>query len=222
MSISDFRVRVTNITTSFNLNRSLDFDTLREKFGGRLKEAKSHFSRLTWRLHQFGNTGMIYKSGKIVIVGSRSHLAAEEAAHYLFDHLEGDGPLEIKHSNIAGTTDFKHFVYLKSFFEYLQMVNGERHFGEYETETFPALFYLCKKNTPTASQVKATIFRSGKVIYSGAKKLDELIEANIELYNLLRAFQDYSLFELSFDDIDSNNEPSIHSVNSNQLSQPIQ
>lgn len=194
MSIRDFPLRITNITTSFSVGRKLDFEALQAKFGSKLKPAKSHFPRLTWRLH-FGNTGMIYQSGKIVIVGSRNHLAAEEAAHFLYDVLEGVGGLSLNHSNIAGTTDFKHNIDLHRLFTYLRTtLKEQRRYGNvrsYDAELFPALFYECPKGGKDTPPTKATIFRTGKVIYSGVRNMDQLNDANKEIYYVLRSFQNH-------------------------------
>lgn len=198
MALSEYPVRITNITSSFSVGRKLDFDDLRSKFGARLKPAKSHFPRLTWRMNKFGNTGMIYQSGKVVIVGSRSHLAAEEAAEFLYNKLDGVGGYNVFHSNIAGTTDFKHFINLTQFFTYLRTQNDGRYFGNYETERFPAMFYECKLTAPNTKNVKATIFRTGKVIYSGATNIDALNDANKEMYVNLIGLSNYGDFELAF------------------------
>ena len=115
---------------------------------------------------------MIYKSGKVVVVGCTSLLEVKKVAQKVGKLLTLIGVTytisTFKVHNIVGAVDLKKKLAIES-----GVSNG---ISSFEPELFPG------RIIELSNKVKATVFRNGKLHLTGAKSEEDLETAYIELY----------------------------------------
>ncbi|MHA1590698.1 MAG: TATA-box-binding protein [Candidatus Njordarchaeales archaeon] len=134
---------------------------------------------------------LIFSSGNIVITGAKSREEIEKVAEIVVDLLRKAGfnveeiP-RIELQNIVASADLKKPINL----ELVAMLGGEK--VAYEPEIFPGLIYRIDR-----PKVVLLLFRSGKVVCTGAKSREMIIEALKIIDEQLREMNAY-VEELSF------------------------
>lgn len=171
-------LRVTNITANikterrFNLKKLLKMHNIRASKESTVADKVKRFSSVVQRLtlhdgHQV--TALIYSSGQVVLVGSRSCEQVIEAVNTFLEthHTSLTEPASI--TNYAMSAAFSKRLNLSKIYELIrQNISPELCFPFYEIELFPSLS-LSKRNTNT----KAILFHSGKIIITGCKTVDD-------------------------------------------------
>ena len=135
------------------------------------------------RLRQPRCTLMIYAPGKVMVTGARSVedavLAVRKAAKLLL--LAGYKETKVsdfKVENIVGSTDVRFPGRLES------LASEWKTYTSYEPEIFPGLVF--RMHEPKTSVL---VFVSGKVVFTGARTLDEMKLAFDRLYPVLHKFR---------------------------------
>lgn len=161
--------RVVNITSSFTLNTKLDLKFIANNAYNVIHSSKP-FEVTRMRFRKPAGTAMIYKTGKVVIVGCKSIEDGRRLANKLGRLLQRIGipnqVSKIKVHNIVAAADLK---------KRIQIEGDTTTNSSFEPELFPGRCTKFSKN------VKAVIFRNGKVHFTGAKTIDQIDTAYIEL-----------------------------------------
>lgn len=185
------KAQICNMTCTVNLGVRLDVETLQKQLGGRFTKG---FSALVYRITPLSTTALIYNSGKVVLLGSKSRRQAHYAATLLCRRI-GSGRADKKNiivHNIVGVIKHKPIDLLK-----LQMFirrdTAKLNNGSLEPELFPNLVWVRNDGS------KTMFYRSGKVIITGVRTNMDLATEAIEVSRLLEAFDNDQRTQLSSD-----------------------
>lgn len=160
--------RVVNITSSFCLNTDLDLKLIANK-AYNVIHSSTPFEVTRMKFRKPVGTAMMYKTGKVVIVGCKSIRDSRRLAAKLGRLLLRIGiPNEVTHfkvHNIVAAVDLKRRLHIEG---------DSNNSSVYNDELFAG------RCTTLSKQVKAIIFRSGKVHFTGAKTIDQINAAYVE------------------------------------------
>lgn len=141
------------------------------------------FAAVIMRLREPRATALVFASGKLVITGTKSShncsLATKKIA-YILERV-GFQPasyINFKVQNIVGTVDVGFPIRLEG------VAFAHPTFSSYEPELFPGLIYRLVQ-----PRVVLLIFVSGKVVLTGAKTEDQLVEALKKVFPVLMEFR---------------------------------
>jgi len=128
---------------------------------------------------------LIFSSGNIVITGAKSKEELDKVAEILVDLLQKagvdiDSPPEIQLQNIVASADLGKPINL----ELVAMLGRER--CHYEPEIFPGAVY--KLDRP---KVVMLLFRSGRIVCTGAKSEEMVLEALETIDKMLKDMRAY-------------------------------
>lgn len=140
------------------------------------------FAAVIMRIREPRTTALIFSSGKMVCTGAKSEdesrLAARKYAR-IVQKLGFDAKfLDFKIQNMVGSCDVKFPIRLEG------LVLTHSQFSSYEPELFPGLIYRMVK-----PRIVLLIFVSGKVVLTGAKVRNEILDAFENIYPILKGFR---------------------------------
>jgi transcription initiation factor TFIID TATA-box-binding protein len=179
-------IRIQNMSSTANLGVTLDLKKIALKCRNTEFNPR-RFGAVIMRLREPRATALMFRSGKMVISGSKSThnatLAAKKFAYIVervgFQPKEG---MEFKVQNIVGTADLGFPIRLEG------LVYAHSAFCSYEPELFPGLIYRL-----VSPRVVFLIFVSGKIVITGAKKEVDLSNALTKLYPVLVEFKKHNV-----------------------------
>lgn len=135
------------------------------------------------RLREPRATALLFASGRMVVTGTKcahnSALATKKFA-YIIERV-GFKPaagIDFKIQNVVGTVDVGFPIRLEG------VVFAHPTFSSYEPELFPGLIYRLAQ-----PRVVLLIFVSGKVVITGAKTEDHMVEGLRKVYPILLEFR---------------------------------
>jgi transcription initiation factor TFIID TATA-box-binding protein len=170
-------INIENVVATANLKQQIDVNSIVRVFPG-IEYRPELFPGLVYRLKKPKTATLIFSSGKMVCTGAKSEQQAKKAIMKVVDHLRRNGVVtvgkpDIQIQNIVasagldGTIDVEKATYsLKR--------------TMYEPEQFPGLIYRMEE-----PKVVILIFRSGKLVITGAKKEEEVHRAAAMLQKTL-------------------------------------
>lgn len=172
---------------------SAEFDLL--DISTRIRNAEynpKRFKCVTIRLTEPKVTGLVFKNGKINIVGSKSkedaHFAARKYGSLLHKlGYSSNRILDFKVSSMVAVINCQFPVNIEA----ISSAEGHRILSNYNPEVFAGLVY--KLPYP---QVTMLIFKSGKVVMTGAKSVEELDAAAEQIYDVLLQYKRKSLDQI--------------------------
>lgn len=161
--------RLVNMTCSVHLNTDLDLKFI-ANHAYNVIHSSAPFEVTRMKFRKPLGTAMMYKNGKVVIVGCKSIKDAKKLAQELGRLLKRIGiPNQVtkfKVHNMVATADLKKRIWIEG--------NSSR-LSYFEPEDFPG------RCTTFSKGVKAIIFRNGKVNFTGAKTMSQIDAAYVEL-----------------------------------------
>ena len=179
---TDLYPSLDNLVASAYLNVAIDL----KSFTFRVRNAEYNPRKVNAcviRLRQPRCTLMLYAPGKAMVTGARSAedaaVAVRKAAKLLA--LAGYGDVRIsdfKVENIVGSTDVRFPIRLEA------LATDWKTYTSYEPEIFPGLVF--RMHEP---KISVLVFVSGKVVFTGARNLDEMRLAFQRLYPVLYKFR---------------------------------
>jgi len=136
------------------------------------------FAAVIMRIREPKTTALIFRSGKMVCTGAKSEVDSQAAARRYAKTIKKLGYdvkfKEFTIQNIVASASVNFLVNL----EILQ--NQHQKFCTFDPEIFPGLIYRMVQ-----PKIVLLIFSSGKVVLTGAKKREELVEAFEKIYPTL-------------------------------------
>jgi len=164
--LKEFHVKVENVVAFTTLGEDIPL----VKISGKLEGAEyspEAFPGLIYRIKEPKAATLIFSSGKIVCTGAKSVDLAKTAMSKVVDDVRNVGiPLPQKFNtkveNIVASTQIKAKLNLENISFNMENV-------EYEPEQFPGL--VCRISDP---RVAFLLFGSGKIICTGARKIDDI------------------------------------------------
>lgn len=167
----------------FNVGRELRLKDIRRRVPNFVHYTASPFRRLQWHVPNTFTKALVYPSGSVVLVGSKSHEEAERAAKYITDELGGVGEVDLRVRNVVAHRNFHFTINLNELYTQLTS-SSQRGTVLYEPEIFSGLRYTSQRT----SGGRMTVFRLGSVIFAGCKSLAELDQCYDEMYAILREY----------------------------------
>jgi len=162
-------VKIENIVATVIVGNELDLNLIETKIP-EVDYNPDQFPGLVFRLEHPKVTVLIFKSGKMVITGAKSvkqlvNVVKKILKTFKEKGIEIKGRPQIQIQNIVASANLKVHIDLET--AAMELENSL-----YEPEQFPGLIY--RMDSP---RVVMLIFSSGKMVITGAKREDEVIEA---------------------------------------------
>jgi transcription initiation factor TFIID TATA-box-binding protein len=173
----DFKVKVENVVAVAMLGVDVPLDKLVSQTE-KAEYEPEHTSGLVYKPGEKGVAALIFSSGKIVCIGTKSVDQAKETVKQVVE--------KIKKIGVNVPSDFKmeiESIVASSSIPVqpdLKEVASSLENGEYDPGKLPALVYRLPD-----SKVSIMLFQSGKTICSGARSMDEVQHALHKLKDAL-------------------------------------
>jgi len=170
--------RIENIVATVILQHPLDLNLIEARIP-EVEYNPDQFPGLVYRMQNPKVTALIFKSGKMVVTGTKSVnqlvYAVKRILKSLIDKgIEIRGRPQIQLQNIVASANLHVIIDLEKAAQELER-------SMYEPEQFPGLIY--RMNRP---RVVLLIFSSGKMVITGAKREHEVEEAVQTIYRILK------------------------------------
>ena len=164
-------INIENIVVSTQIADSLDVDKLSENIPDS-KYNPDEFPGLILRFKEPKTAALIFSSGKVICTGAKNMDEANNTINNLIAKIKGLGisvnnKPEVRIQNVVASSDFKKDLQLKLLAEALMSDDVE-----YEPEQFPGLVYRMDN-----LGVVLLIFSSGKLVCTGAEKIEDVNNA---------------------------------------------
>jgi TATA-box binding protein (TBP) (component of TFIID and TFIIIB) len=132
------------------------------------KDNLKKFNNVTLKRPGTNQTFLIYRSGKVVIVGSKSESEVQDACHWISDLLHITSiPLPTIH-NVVFSGNLFHQINLSTLYDYLRNNSTHQSHTYYEPELSPALIYeTSHEEQGQRRKGKILLFRTGRFIITG-------------------------------------------------------
>ncbi len=171
-------VKIENIVATVTLDQTLDLHEI-ERSVPRVEYNPDQFPGLVFRLDRPKVTALIFKSGKMVVTGSKSTQelirSVKRIIKTLYEHgIKITGRPKIQIQNIVASANLNVEVNLEEAAYKLEN-------NMYEPEQFPGLIH--RMSNP---HVVLLIFSSGKMVITGAKREEEVTQAVNNIYATLK------------------------------------
>jgi transcription initiation factor TFIID TATA-box-binding protein len=162
-------VKIENMVSAITLDTKIDL----RKFVSRVKGVEynpENFPGVVYRLHEPKVATLIFSSGKVICTGAKSMQDIEDAITQLLKKLS-EGGVRVKNEPVVEVQNIVASSAIGVEIN-LDQLALECYNTEYEPEQFPGLVYRLDE-----PKTVILIFRSGKMIITGAKNLKELKRA---------------------------------------------
>jgi len=175
-------IRIQNMSATADLSVRLDL----KQIALRCRNTEFNprrFAAVIMRLREPRATALVFASGKLVITGTKSchnsSLATKKIA-YILERVgfQPSSHINFKVQNMVGTVDVGFPIRLEG------VAFSHPTFSSYEPELFPGLIYRLVQ-----PRVVLLIFVSGKVVITGAKTEDQLVEGLKKVYPVMLEFR---------------------------------
>lgn len=178
--MSDEKVHIENIVASTTLAEKLDLNKISQILEGSEYDP-DQFPGLIYRLKEPKTAVLIFRSGKVNCTGAKKIEDVYKTIENIIKTLKSAGIEVYENPEII----VQNIVAVYDLGVDLRLTEIAMSFGlenvEYEPEQFPGLVYRIEE-----PKVVLLLFGSGKVVCTGAKKEEEILEAVRILKNELR------------------------------------
>ena len=153
------------------------------------------FSGLIMRIKDPKTTALIFSNGKIICLGAKTEEDSKNACRKYAKIIKNlNYPVIFKNfivQNIVGSCDVHFKIDLRNLYNYMVIYDRTVY---YETELFPGLIYhyLDKniENGEPKANIVFLIFKSGKMVITGAKKREQIYNSFNKIFPVLNKFKD--------------------------------
>ncbi len=176
--VKEAEVNIENVVASASLDHDINLTAIATALDD-IEYEPEQFPGVVYRLDDPKTATLIFSSGKFVCTGAKSPEDAKRAIMKVAEKLKEIGidirsEPKIEVQNIVASANLKASLNLNEIA--LQLENSE-----YEPEQFPGLIY--RLDDP---KVVLLLFGSGKVVCTGAKKVDDIARAIYRVISDLR------------------------------------
>ena len=189
-NIEDLQPKIENIISSANLGNNLNLKSISLKLKN-VEYNSNISSTLNIKTKDNKVTATIFSNGKMICSGAKSEKESKSACVKFSKIVKKVGfnteLKDFKIQNIIASYDIKFKISLfKLYNEIVTMINNTKKIGnnnnycKYNKDAFPGLIFYAND-----SRISVTVFESGKVVFSGAKKRKEINEIFKNIYPLL-------------------------------------
>ncbi len=177
----DWDIKVHNVVASMRVNERIPLTRLAE-YVENVEYEPDQFPGLVLRLNEPKSAALIFSNGKVVSTGTKSAREAAQAIDRLLNIFNDLSiPIKNEHYNIDNVVASTHVG------KPLNLTNIAFNLDEteYEPDQFPGLVYR-----QTETGVVFLLFRTGKIICTGAKSEEQIIESFKVLYDKLKRIKE--------------------------------
>ncbi|MEM2899865.1 MAG: TATA-box-binding protein [Thermoplasmata archaeon] len=173
-------IRIENVVATTSIGSELDLRAITMALDGAEYEPEQ-FPGIVYRIKEPKTATLLFKSGKLVCTGAKSIKDVHTAIKTVISRVEEAGINVIKNpqitvQNIVASSDLKTDLNLNAIAISLGLEKVE-----YEPEQFPGLVYRIDE-----PKVVALLFGSGKIVCTGARKVEDVEKAVNNIYNELK------------------------------------
>jgi transcription initiation factor TFIID TATA-box-binding protein len=166
--LEEFDVKIENVVVFATLGKDIPLDKISKELVG-AEYTPEAFPGVIYRIKDPKTAALIFSSGKIVCTGARSPKFAKTAVQKVVDDMKAlniDMPDEFHTGveNIVASTQIEAKDKLN-----LEFIAYNLENAEYEPEQFPGLVYRISD-----PRVAFLLFGTGKIICTGARKIEEI------------------------------------------------
>ena len=179
----NYEVQLQNIVATTDLSCVLNLETIQHSVRN-AEYNPSKFSACVIRIREPRTTALVFESGKMVVTGAGCWEDAKKASIKFAKAIRKLGftvsltEENLNLSNIVASCDVKFAIQLEA----LAGMHGTS--ANYEPELFPGLIYRMQD-----PKVVLLIFVSGKVVMTGAKRIEDILKAFEMIYPVLYMFK---------------------------------
>lgn len=188
-------ISICNMTASFNLGKEICLQDFVEA-NHEARMSRGGFDQVIWKMSSVECTALLYRSGKVVLVGSKSRKLCKGIAKQMRKTI-GDGNedlCKVKFTNFVGSAALGYETNVIRFIAWCerQVHTIFPHMSDvmYAPELFPG----CKITVPGINST-AVLFRSGKYFITGCKTKAEVLESNEFINHLTNEYLNYCVFD---------------------------
>lgn len=174
-----------NIVATVTLGVEIELDKVAQQVSN-AEYSPRRFSAVIMRIREPRATALIFRTGKMIVTGTKKEEDSQTAAKKFVKILERVGFAatysDFKIQNISGTVDLGFPIRLEG------LMYAHPNCSTYEPELFPGLVYRLAE-----PKIVLLIFVSGKIVITGAKNSDMMKNGLIKVYPLLLPFRKSSV-----------------------------
>jgi len=170
-------INIENVVASATLNQNIDLYSVVRAFPS-VEYKPERFPGLVFRLKKPKTAILIFRTGKMVCTGAKSERLAKTAINKVVRELKNNGIVILRRPIIK----VQNMVASASFGVRIDLEKSVYRLGRtmYEPEQFPGLIY--RMDEP---RVVILVFASGKIVCTGAKRVEEVYESVSKLCDQL-------------------------------------
>lgn len=167
-----------------NFGKKIDLNAIARCMGNSSYDRK-RFAAITLRIKSPRTTALVFSSGKVVMTGATSKQMSLHAARGILCMLRRIFPFERFRQTKFSIQNIVCNVQIPR----LKGINIDRMYSSlpsectYQASIFPGLVYR-----PKGSPVVVLIFRSSRVVVTGAKKYDHVVSGFLKVINSIQPF----------------------------------
>ena len=181
----NLQITVQNIVATVTLGVEIDLDKVAQQVSN-AEYSPRRFAAVIMRIREPRTTALVFRTGKMIVTGAKKLEESQTAAKKYVKIIERVGFAvtysDYKVQNISATIDVGFPIRLEG------LMYAHPNNSTYEPELFPGLVY--RLNEP---KIVLLVFVSGKIVITGAKNTEAMIQALKIMYPILLPFRKTSV-----------------------------
>lgn len=182
----NINIRIVNVVSTVSLECQLSLRELALKLQNSEYNPK-RINALIIRIKKPKTAALVFSNGKMVVVGADNEDDSKQAAKIYARNIKSLGYNDIKFKNfkienVVASCDANFQIQLTKLSLKLKLINNKN--CSYEPDIFPGLIYHMQD-----PKICLLIFKSGKLVFVGAKQRNDIYSAFEKIFPLLKQYK---------------------------------
>ena len=182
----NINIRIVNVVSTVSLECQLSLRKLALKLQNSEYNPK-RINALIIRIKKPKTAALVFSNGKMVVVGADNEDDSKQAAKIYAKNIKSLGYNDIKFKNfkienVVASCDANFQIQLTKLSLKLKLINNKN--CSYEPDIFPGLIYHMQD-----PKICLLIFKSGKLVFVGAKQRKDIYSSFEKIYPLLKQYK---------------------------------
>lgn len=182
----NINIRIVNVVSTVSLECQLSLRKLALKLQNSEYNPK-RINALIIRIKKPKTAALVFSNGKMVVVGADNEDDSKQAAKIYAKNIKSLGYNDIKFKNfkienVVASCDANFQIQLTKLSLKLKLINNKN--CSYEPDIFPGLIYHMQD-----PKICLLIFKSGKLVFVGAKQRNDIYSAFEKIFPLLKQYK---------------------------------
>ena len=182
----NINIRIVNVVSTVSLECQLNLRELALKLHNSEYNPK-RINALIIRIKKPKTAALVFSNGKMVVVGADNEDDSKQAAKIYAKDIKSLGYNDIKFKNfkienVVASCDVNFQIQLTKLSLKLKLINNKN--CSYEPDIFPGLIYHMQD-----PKICLLIFKSGKLVFVGAKQRKDIYSSFEKIYPLLKQYK---------------------------------